>query len=90
MTTATDLPLLEFPCEFSIKAMGLASPNFPDLVVALIAHYVPDLEGARVEQRTSSTGKYLSVTVVFQAQDRLQLDNVYRELSGHPQVLMVL
>ena len=39
---------------------------------------------------TSRTGRYQSVTVVVNAQSRAQLDAIYRELSGHPGVAMVL
>lgn len=88
MTAAAEW--LEFPCEFFIKAMGLNAEDFADLVARLIGRHVADLEGAKVEQRTSSGGKYLSVTIGFQAQDRPQLEAIYQELSRHPRVLMVL
>jgi putative lipoic acid-binding regulatory protein len=43
-----------------------------------------------MEMRASREGKYLSLTCVVNATSREQLDELYRELSGHPQVVMVL
>jgi hypothetical protein len=43
-----------------------------------------------MEMRASREGKYLSLTCVVNASSRDQLDELYRELSGHPQVVMVL
>ena len=40
--------------------------------------------------RASSAGKYLSLTCTVQATSRDQLDNLYRELTSHPMVAMVL
>ena len=40
--------------------------------------------------RASSGGKYLSVTCTINATSREQLDNLYRDLSSHPMVSMVL
>lgn len=83
--------LLEFPCEFSVKAMGLAShPNFEALVVELVALHVPDLPDNASRTRASKNGKYLSVTVTFQASSKAQLDAIYYALTDHPDVVMSL
>ena len=50
----------------------------------------PDFDGATVEMRASSAGNYLSVTCTINATSREQLDNLYRDLSSHPLVSMVL
>ncbi|MBI3771923.1 MAG: DUF493 domain-containing protein [Gammaproteobacteria bacterium] len=81
--------LLEFPCEFPIKAMGLASADFDALVVSLIRQYVTDLSEAAVQTKASTNGKYLSVTVTFTARSREQLDAIYLALTAHERILMV-
>jgi putative lipoic acid-binding regulatory protein len=43
-----------------------------------------------MEMRPSSKGNYLGLTVTVLAVNREQLDNLYRELSAHPMVKMVL
>lgn len=82
--------LLEFPCQFPIKAMGKNSAEFEALVVALVRKHAPDLGEAAVISRNSKEGKYLSVTITVHATSREQLDNIYRELTACEQVLMAL
>ena len=50
----------------------------------------PSFDAATVELRDSSNGKYLSVTLTVTATSRDQLDDLYRELSGHPLAKYVL
>lgn len=89
MTRADDT-LLEFPCQFSIKAMGLATDDFDALVVSLIRPHVDDLLEGAVKTKPSAAGKYISVTVTFEATSKDQLDTIYRAVSGHERVLMAL
>lgn len=85
-----EIELLKFPCDFSIKVMGKATENFDLLVVEIVRRHCKDLKEGAVTIRSSSGGKYLSVTVSFIAQSRTQLDALYIELSGHERVMMVL
>ena len=82
--------LLEFPCEFSVKAMGLATDNFDTVVVEIVRRHVPELGEGAVKTRPSKEGKYLSVTVTFDATSKAQLDAIYQDLTDHDQVLMSL
>ncbi|MBF0256296.1 MAG: DUF493 domain-containing protein [Gammaproteobacteria bacterium] len=82
--------LLEFPCEITIKAMGLATADFEYLVVELVRNHVPNLGENAVRSRASNGGKYLSVSVAVQAQSRAQMDAIYQDLSAHERVLMAL
>ena len=81
---------MEFPCEFPIKAMGRADPDFDSLVVGLVRKHSPDLREGAVKTRLSSGGKYISVTVTVIARSRAQLDAIYLELTGHERVLVAL
>lgn len=82
--------LIEYPTEFPIKVMGRMQPGFAQTVLAIVRRHAPDFDGAAMELRASSKGKYLSVTCVVRATSREQLDDLYRELCDHPQVVMVL
>ncbi len=83
--------LLEFPCEFSIKAMGLAShPDFEALVLEIVSAHVPDLPRNASRSRASKNGRYLSVTITFQATSKAQLDAIYHALTDHDAVVMSL
>lgn len=81
---------LEFPCDFPIKAMGLAGDDFDALVVTLVGRHVAGIGEGAVSTRPSSNGKYLSVTVMIRAESQAQLDAIYRELTAHQRVLMAL
>lgn len=80
----------EFPCEFPIKVMGIADNDFDALVVEIVIRHIGDINEGAVAIRPSRNGQYVSVTVTFEAQDQVQLDKLYRELSDHERVLMVL
>ena len=82
--------LLEFPCEFPIKAMGLADGTFDTRVVEIINRHVEDPPEGAIRRRPSAKGKYLSVTVTIRATSREQLDDIYRELTACEEVLMAL
>ena len=81
-------PLMEFPCSFPIKAMGIAADDFDSLIVEIVRKHYPDIAEGAVKTKPSRQGKYISVTVTIEAQSREQLDNIYLELTAHERVLM--
>jgi putative lipoic acid-binding regulatory protein len=82
--------LLEFPCDFPIKVMGAARVDFVQAIVMAVQAHAPDFNAAAVEMRASGKGNYLAVTCTVRATSREQLDNLYRDLSSHPYVKIVL
>ena len=82
--------IMEFPCHFPIKVMGMAEDNFDALVVNIVRKHAPDLSEGAVKSRLSQAGKYISITVTVEAKSRQQLDNIYLELTAHEKVLMAL
>jgi len=82
--------LLQFPCSFPIKVMGRTQDGFAQAIVTVVRKHAPDFDPATLEMRASRAGNYLSVTATIQATSREQLDNLYRDLTSHPMVTMVL
>ena len=82
--------LLEFPCQFPIKAMGLSSDTFDLTVIQIIRKHAPDIHEGAVKTRLSQGGKYTSVTVTIEASSKTQLDAIYQDLSNHDDVVMAL
>ena len=82
--------LLEFPCDFPLKIMGLAQDNLAQEVLAVIHRFAPDYDGKTMEMCASSSGKYVSLTCTVKAQSKAQLDDLYRALTSHPLVKVVL
>ncbi len=82
--------LLEFPCAFPLKIMGRAEDGFAQAVLAVVLRHAPDFDAATMEMRASSAGRYLGLTCTINVTSREQLDLLYRELSAHPLVRLVL
>lgn len=82
--------LIEYPSLFPIKVMGLHVEGFVDAVVAVATRFDPGFDRAGVELRPSRAGKYLGITITITATSREQLDELYRTLSTHPMVKVVL
>ncbi|HEX5125166.1 MAG TPA: DUF493 domain-containing protein [Rhodocyclaceae bacterium] len=82
--------LLEFPCNFPIKIMGKREDDFAQTILAIVLRHAPDFDAAQMEMRPSSKGNYLALTCTVRATSKPQLDGLYRELSAHPMVKMVL
>lgn len=82
--------LIEYPSDFPIKIMGAAHPGFAQTILEIVLQFAPDFDAASMEMRPSSGGNYLSVTCTVRATSREQLDNLYRALSGHAMVKLVL
>jgi len=89
MSTPTD-SLIVYPSQFPIKVMGLRAEGFVH-AIATIAHlFDPEFDAGTIELRESKGGKYLGVTITITATSREQLDELYRTLSTHPMVKVVL
>jgi putative lipoic acid-binding regulatory protein len=59
-------------------------------MVNVVRSHDPEFDAGKMEMRPSSNGNYLSLTVTVRATSREQLDNLYRALSSHPMVKVVL
>lgn len=82
--------LIEYPSDFPIKIMGVMQDAFAQTMLELVMEHDPTFHAHRMEMRPSSKGTYLSLTVTVRATSREQLDNLYRALSSHPMVKVVL
>ena len=82
--------LFEFPCDFPIKVMGKSHPEFAETIVTVVKQFDTEVDPSRVEMRPSSGGNYTGLTVTVRATSRAHLDNIYRALTGHPMVKVVL
>lgn len=83
-------PLIEFPCDFPIKVVGQTHDTFAQSMIVLIQGIVPGFNASQVEMRASSGGKYISLTCTVHVVSQVQLDDIYRLLSGHPLVKFTL
>ena len=82
--------LMNFPCVFPVKVMGANQDDFENLVVSIIKKHAAIAANEVVTTRLSRGGRFLSLTVHIHAESQDQLDAIYRELSAHERVLMML
>ena len=85
-----DHSLIEYPSKFPIKVMGLNVDGYVHAITRIAEQFDPGFDAATVELRPSSGNKYLGVTITVTATSREQLDELYRTLTTHPMVKMVL
>jgi uncharacterized protein len=82
--------LIEYPSLFPIKVMGANEPGFEQAMVDIVLQFDPAYDRTSLQLRPSSGGKYLGLTLSITATSREQLDALYRSLSSHPLVKVVL
>jgi uncharacterized protein len=82
--------LISYPSAFPIKVMGAQVEGFVEAIVAVAQHFDPGFDPATVQTRPSRAGNYLGITITVTATSREQLDELYRTLSTHPMVKVVL
>lgn len=82
--------LIEYPSQFPIKVMGLKADGLVAAITHVARQFDPCFDASTLELRESKGGKYLGVTITVTATSREQLDELYRTLSTHPMVKVVL
>jgi putative lipoic acid-binding regulatory protein len=82
--------LITYPCAFPIKVMGQQADGFVHALTRIAEQFDPQFDASTIELRASKGGKYLGVTLTINATSRAQLDEIYRTLSTHPLVKVVL
>jgi putative lipoic acid-binding regulatory protein len=85
-----DQSLIEYPSQFPIKVMGAHVEGFAEAIAAVAQQFDPAFDAASIERRPSKGGNYLGLTITITATSRAQLDEIYRTLTTHPMVKVVL
>jgi len=82
--------LLEFPCDFPLKIIGVNQPGYAQAILEVILRHAPGFDPGSMEMRPSGKGSYLSLTCSVRATSQAQLDALYRALTAHALVKVVL
>ena len=81
---------MTFPCQFPIKAMGKDAELVERTLVDAVQKHAPDSPRDQISRRESRTGKYNAVTITITADNKEQLDKIYRDLSDSEHITMAL
>ena len=94
MEQPRDIPpeqsLIEYPTQFPIKVMGANVEGFIEAMVDVAKAFDATFDVGTVEQRPSKAGNYMGLTLSVHVTSREQLDELYRTLTTHPMVKIVL
>ena len=81
--------LLEFPCHYQFKAMGLAGDQFKHGIVAAVSKYAAVSANA-YKSRPSGKGTYQAVSVLVTLHNYEQLTNIYAAMKQVDGLKMLL
>ena len=70
--------------------MGETRDDFTETIIAVIRVQLPDFDAGTIEMRASSGGRFISLTCTVHVTSKPQLDDIYRALTSHPLVKVVL
>lgn len=85
-----EAPKIEFPCEYPIKVMGPAAPDYQQFVIEIVQKHAPELDPEKVELKPSRNGNYYSLRFTITATGERQLKAIFEELKATGRVTMVL
>ena len=86
----TDDTLMEFPCEFPIKMMGRDQESFRKAAIELVEAHAGKVGEDAIATAASSKGNFVSITITINAESQQQLDDIYRALTAHEEILVAL
>jgi putative lipoic acid-binding regulatory protein len=88
--TEQEPPRIEFPCDYPIKVLGRAAPEFESLVLAVFERHAPGFQEETMVWKASSKGTFTSVTITITATGEPQLKALHEDLMGTGLVRMVI
>jgi len=83
-------PVLHFPDNYSIKAVGKDSNDFAKHAISIVTSIIEADESVSHKIRESKKGTYISVTINFVARDQEELDRVFTVMNADDRVMWVL
>lgn len=86
----SDTEVFDFPCEIPIKVLGVNGTALRQAAYGIVHDHYGELDDERFQERESRDGNYVSLTITVRAESREEIDAVYRDLTSHSEILMVL
>lgn len=83
-------PKIEFPCDYPIKVVGDAAPDFKDFVIRTVEEHAPGLDTSKITLNSSKNGRFISVRMTIVATGEEQLKALFEDLKASGRVHMVL
>ena len=85
-----DRSLMEFPCDFQIKIIGINNDSFEKEIISIALDHFPETKDTAIKSQLSQQGNYLAISITLHVHNQMTLDALYAELTKHPDSKMVL
>jgi putative lipoic acid-binding regulatory protein len=83
-------PKITYPCDYPIKVVGDVRANLHDEVFEVVAKHDPNITPAKVSQKTSRKGNFVSISFMLVAESEAQIHALFAELKEIESVRLVL
>jgi len=70
--------------------MGRDTPEFRETARSLVEKHTGPVSDTAINDALSRKGNFVSITITVNALSQEQLDDIYRDVSSHEDVLMAL
>jgi hypothetical protein len=70
--------------------MGRDTPEFRETARSLVEKHTGPINETAINNALSRNGNFVSITITVDAQNQEQLDDIYRDVSSHDDILMAL
>ncbi len=81
---------LQYPCQFPIKILAKIDSNIEPLVKETLEKELSNPFNIEYTSRISSKGTYHSITAIFTATHKEELDRIYQILSQNKDILWMI
>ena len=81
---------LRFPTDYPVKIVGRPADGFRERVRAVIERHAPGTDPARISERLSANGNFLSISCHLHATSREQVEALVADLKACEGVMLLL
>lgn len=73
--------LIEFPCHFTLKIVGVNVPEFHSTICSIARQYDVGFDESQNRSRLGKTEKYCSLSIRVYVTEKATLDQIYQALT---------
>ena len=84
------MTVLEFPCCYPLRIIGITDKDLPSRVSFIIQQHAPAFTSSSLEIRKSRNSRFMSVRVSLQAQSASQVESICEDLLADRLVKLVI
>ena len=87
--TVQNIEALELHSIHTFNVLGETHFPLAQVVADIARRHCPTFDAASISMKASSGGKYVSVTIEIYLETREQINNLYADFNGAPEIKLV-